>query len=639
MASGVSAGSAYLEILPSLRGFGGRLSDQLDPDATKAGEQAGKKSGEGFKGKFGEGLKGIGAIAAGAFAVDKALEFGKEAISAASDLSESQSKVGVVFGTASKQIIDASDGAARAVGLSKQAYLEATGGLGNLLVALKVTPKAAADMSQKMVGLAGDLASFNNTSPEEALDALRAGLTGETEPLKRYGVNISAAAVQAEALKEGLVKSVKEGLTPQAKALATQALIFDQTKTAQGDFARTSSGLANQQRILSAELEDVKAKVGSVLIPVMIAGANILTGVVIPAFSGLGATIGTVAGFVMDHKTAFEVIAGVIVTLLLPAFVSMATSAVVTAATTVIAWGQIVFWAGVGAAAQVAAAVITVAQWVLMGAQALLQAARMAAAWLIAIGPIALVIAAVVGLAILIFKNWDMIKRVTVEVWQAVVDFIMGVVDSVVGFVRDHWKLFLEILTGPIGLAVGVIAGHWDTIKGDVKAAFDWVKTKIEDVWGSSITFLSDGVDRVVGFFTALPGRISGLFGGMFDGIKDAFRSAINWVIDGWNRLQFHIPGVDTHIPGVGKIGDFTLGTPDIPRLAAGGIVNKPTIALIGEAGPEAVIPLSKGRGLGGGSLTIVNQGRDVGPSTVVQALSQYETIHGHALLAGTGIR
>jgi hypothetical protein len=636
VASGANAGSAYVTILPSLQGFPGRLSGELDPASQKAGEQAGKKGGEGFKSKFGEGLKGIGALAVGAFAVDKALDFAKEAISAASDLSESQSKVGVVFGKASDQIIKASDGAARSVGLSKQAYLEATGGLGNLLVSLKVAPKTAADMSQSMVKLAGDLASFNNTSPEEALDALRSGLTGETEPLKRYGVNISAALVQQEALKEGIIKNTKEALTPQGKALATQALIFEQTKTAQGDFARTSGGLANQQRILGAELEDIKAKVGSALIPVMIAGANILTGVVIPAFSGFGAVIGAVAGFVMQHKTAFEVLAGVILTLVLPAFISMATSAVVTAATTVVAWAQIVFWAGVGAAAQVVAAAATVGGWVVMGAQALLQAARMAAAWLIAIGPIAIVIAAVVGLAVLIYKNWDDIKRFTVEAWNAVWDFIKGIVTGVVDFVKNHWQLLLEILTGPIGIAVGLIAGHWDSIKTGVSDAFNWIKTKIEDIWGGVVTWLSDKVDNVVGFYTALPGRISGLFGGMFDGIKDAFRSALNWVIDKWNSLEFHIPGVDTHIPGVGKIGDFTLGTPDIPRLAKGGIVNKPTVALIGEAGPEAVVPLD--RMGGGGKLTIVNQGRDVTPATIVQGLHQYEVLHGRALLAGVGM-
>src|SRR5205814_565610 len=73
-------------------------------------------------------------------------------------------------------------------------------------------------------------------------------------------------------------------------------------------------------------------------------------------------------------------------------------------------------------------------------------------------------------------------------------------------------------------------------------------------------------------------------------------------IIDGWNRLEFKLPTVDTHIPGVGKIGGWSLGTPNIPRLATGGVVTSPTLALIGEAGPEAVIPLSQFNGAGGSS-------------------------------------
>ena len=72
------------------------------------------------------------------------------------------------------------------MGISKGAYLEAAGGLGNLLVSLKVQPKAAADMSQQMVKLAGDMASFNNVPVADALAAIKSGLTGETEPFP-YG--------------------------------------------------------------------------------------------------------------------------------------------------------------------------------------------------------------------------------------------------------------------------------------------------------------------------------------------------------------------------------------------------------------------------------------------------------------------
>jgi hypothetical protein len=80
----------------------------------------------------------------------------------------------------------------------------------------------------------------------------------------------------------------------------------------------------------------------------------------------------------------------------------------------------------------------------------------------------------------------------------------------------------------------------------------------------------------------------------MFDGIKDAFKSAMNWVISKWNDLAFTIPTVDTHIPGVGKVGGFTIGTPDIPLLARGGFITNGAQAIVGEGRssyPEFVIP------------------------------------------------
>lgn len=246
-----------------MKGFGSKLSSE----ASTAGNSAGTATGGKFKSGFLGGMRGMAGPLAATLGVAAVGGFLKSAITGSSDLAESASKVNVVFGKQGPAIMKASETSARAMGLSKGAYLEATGGLGNLLVSLDIAPKKAAGLSQSMVTLAGDMASFNNTSPEEALAALRSGLTGETEPLKKYGVNMNDATLKAQALKMGLIETTKDALTPQSKALAAQALIMAQTGTAQGDFARTSGGLANQQRILSAQFDDVKAKVGGALLP------------------------------------------------------------------------------------------------------------------------------------------------------------------------------------------------------------------------------------------------------------------------------------------------------------------------------------------------------------------------------------
>lgn len=242
-------------------------------------------------GKIGSVAKKAAAIFVGAFAIDKVKDFIGDSIGAASDLAESTSKVSVVFGKQAADIEKWASSAAKNIGTSKQAALEAAGTYGNLFVALGITGEKAAGMSTKLVNLAGDLASFNNVSPTEALDALRSGLTGETEPLKRFGVNMNDATLHTEALKLGLIKNIKDGLDPSVKAQAAYSLILAQTKTAQGDFARTSDGLANKQRILAAQFEDVKAKVGQALLPVMLKLVTLLTSSLGPAFDSIARVV------------------------------------------------------------------------------------------------------------------------------------------------------------------------------------------------------------------------------------------------------------------------------------------------------------------------------------------------------------
>jgi hypothetical protein len=122
-------------------------------------------------------------------------------------------------------------------------------------------------MSKTLVQLAADLASFNNTSVQDAIEALRSGISGETEPLKRYGVAINDVRLKEEALRLGLIQTAKGTLPVAVKAQAAYALILKDTALAQGDFARTSTGYANQQRILAAEMENLNAELGEHLLP------------------------------------------------------------------------------------------------------------------------------------------------------------------------------------------------------------------------------------------------------------------------------------------------------------------------------------------------------------------------------------
>lgn len=224
------------------------------------------------------------AFAAGAFVSVSAIkDFAVDAIQQGSALQESLSKTEAVFGENADAVKAWAKDSATAFGQSQQQALEAAGTFGNLLQAFGVTRNAATDMSQTMTQLAADLASFNNTSIDDAIIALRSGLSGETEPLKRYGIALNDARLKAVALEQGLY-SGKGALDVAAKAQAAYTLILKDSTLAQGDFQRTSGGFANQMRIITAQVDNLKASFGIAFID----GLNLADGSLGEIGSSLG---------------------------------------------------------------------------------------------------------------------------------------------------------------------------------------------------------------------------------------------------------------------------------------------------------------------------------------------------------------
>lgn len=191
---------------------------------------------------------------------------GTKLVSAASDLNEAQSAVNTVFGDSANVITDFSKTSATAMGISQSAYLDAASGLGALFTGMGLSDKTSADFSSNILQNASDLASFYNTDPGTVLNDLNSGLVGEAEPLRKYGILLSEAAVQQKAMEQTGKANAKQ-LTESEKVTARYALIQEQLGAAQGDFARTSGGLANQQRILKARLQDTAAQMGRILLP------------------------------------------------------------------------------------------------------------------------------------------------------------------------------------------------------------------------------------------------------------------------------------------------------------------------------------------------------------------------------------
>lgn len=218
---------------------------------------------------WGKSLRKLAEYTIGVFTAHTIADFAKDSVRAASDMNETLTKSGVVFGDFAGIVEDMGNRSALAMGISKQEAIAAAATYGNLFTSMGMGRKVSADMSVGLVQLASDLASFNNIPVADALEKIRAGLVGEAEPLRTLGININEAALRQKALELGL--RVGTGVLDSAtKAQAAYALMLEQSTNAQGDFARTADGAANQQRILEATVKDLKVEIGNGLLPIWV---------------------------------------------------------------------------------------------------------------------------------------------------------------------------------------------------------------------------------------------------------------------------------------------------------------------------------------------------------------------------------
>lgn len=173
--------------------------------------------------------------------------------------------------------------------------------------------------------------------------------------------------------------------------------------------------------------------------------------------------------------------------------------------------------------------------------------------------------------------------------WKQIWDTIKGVFNDVVGWIRTNANIIIGIFTGGLSLAIDWVWHHWSQIWGNIKsdalAAWNWLN-------GNVLQPIVTGWNWLVAQVSKIPAELASVGAGMWDFVKDSFRAAIDWVISAWNGLHFTIPSISLFGH---HIGGGTIQVPQIPMLADGGIVSSPTLALIGEAGPEAVVPLSRG--------------------------------------------
>ena len=251
---------------------------------------------------------GVALAAAAAAAGAMAIKIGIDGVKAASNLAETQSKVNVIFGESSAAITKFASTAATQLGQTREQAMNAAATFATFGKSAGLAGNDLVKFSTELTTLSADLASFYNTSPEQAINAIGAALRGESEPIRAYGVLLNDATLKQEAMNMGIYDGTG-ALSAQQKVLAAQQVILKQTGDAQGDFARTSGGLANQQRILTAQIENTKAMLGEALLPTVLSVVAFINNNVIPTFEafvyGLTGNKGAVEGLDETQKSAY----------------------------------------------------------------------------------------------------------------------------------------------------------------------------------------------------------------------------------------------------------------------------------------------------------------------------------------------
>jgi phage-related protein len=460
-------------------------------------------------------------------------------VKAFSDLQETINKVDVSFGNSSGTVKTWAQDSIKSMGLARQSALDAAALFGDMGTGMGQTQQEASKMSMGLTQLGADMASFKNVSFERAQTALAGVYTGETEALKGLGIVMTQTNLEEFARAKGINKSMKE-MTQAELVQLRYNYVMDKTKNAQGDFARTSDGLANKTRMSGERMKELSAQIGEKLAPFM--NKLLETGnKVLDFFNRLSSS----------QQNAILIIIAVV--------------------------------AAIGPLLLVIGNLITVVK-------------GLAAAFsFLAANPIILAITAIIlviaGLAYLIIKNWDTIKAFFIglwntvksafdsfvkwvvgvfgpvidgikKAWEGVVNFfvglwegIKGVFNAIVGFFQKWGLTILAVIFWPFSLAVGLIIANWETIKGFFagvwafivavftpvisffSAMFSGAWNIIKSIWSGVVAYFTFIWNGIVAVFSAVIGFYSRIFTTAWNIIKGVWSVVSGWFASVWQGI------------------------------------------------------------------------------------------------------
>ncbi len=419
------------------------------------------------------------------------LAMGAGFIKLASDAEETQSKFDNVFGHVAEAANQWAEQFAASVGRSRNDIKAWMAALQDTFVPLGFTREQAAEFSKQLAQLTVDLSSFNNVAEADALRDLQSALVGNHETMRKYGVIITQAALEQAAYDMGIQKAVTD-MTEQEKVLVRLHMIMQGTTDAQGDATRTAGSFANQMRALTADIKDLGAELGQMLLPIAQA--------VIGAFrTGL-----QIFGALPEPIQRLALVAGALLAAIGP--IVLVVGKAITAFTSLSST--------LGTLGPAVGPLISVLQGSLIP-------------MLATTGPLVLGIGAVVAAGYLLIKNWDTIVETARATWrglQIIWEKITGYLESAIQRVKE----FFADLVKPITDIVGTVTRVFDSIKEKVSGFLNWLPGRAKKAGAETTRAMEEGLEA------RSPTRIERMFMAMEEQARSSM-AAIGRTVEGFS--------------------------------------------------------------------------------------------------------
>lgn len=526
----------------------------------------GKTTGSAFEG-ITSTIKKVGGVVATAFAVDKIKDFGVYALQSASDVEEMENKFNVVFKDMGASVDKWASDFANAIGRTKTEIKTGVSNLGDLLTGYGMTEKSASDLSQKVIELSYDLASFNNVQDADAIDRMTKGILGEHEGLKALGISLNETNLQAKMMEMGLSGQFAK-LDEVTKAQVRWNVMLDQTKNAQGDAVRSADSYANSVKTLKARIQDSVEAFGKELLPLatevvqaMIPVADALIPIAtavgktllealksaIEMMQSFGEKLQEVKKWMSEHKlevTAIALVLGALATALIVSAVQVnafgLATQLATLKTTLFAKAQLVL-------ARAMSGLKTIGS-VVKGA----------------FNPYTLAIMGGIAVGYLIIKNWDLIKETAIQifttvsdlvktkmeeikttfitVWNSISDFCQGVWDGICNIVSFAIQFVGMIIQGAMVGIQAIWGIIWQLIGDTVTNIWNGINSVISTVCGFIWGVITNYLTLIFNFWTTVLTGIKTVVTVVFNVIKSVISSVLqvisNIVSTVWNGIK-----------------------------------------------------------------------------------------------------